>query len=289
MLAAVRALNRLEVVGETVRHALTSLAIVAPPWWRAVRLPAWKAREARRAAEERLPTTQAARTALTLTSGRDGWPWLSAVDHAEAARWGREGPAVAMLRRGWRQNAWWDGPRRPWRAADTSPPAARVISSPSEAEAHDARKHPTQWVGDNGHLTQTCDDTLPPLITHVATTIGPAADGAVRPRRPAARAQRGRRPRTQIVDPGLLDAELLVESPKHDGVERLGPTRLDSPWPARQGAGVEAPHCPIDGAQPRATGPAGTSSRSWTPAVENRGHAVLKVKCSRQACRPCPR
>jgi transposase len=32
ILAAVRALNRLEVVGETMRHALNTLAVVAPEW-----------------------------------------------------------------------------------------------------------------------------------------------------------------------------------------------------------------------------------------------------------------
>src|ERR687885_2090563 len=35
VLAAVRALNRLELVGETMRHALNSLALVAPDWLRA--------------------------------------------------------------------------------------------------------------------------------------------------------------------------------------------------------------------------------------------------------------
>src|SRR5918995_5862540 len=48
ILAAVRALNRIEVVGETMRHALNSLAIVAPTWLRAVSLPEWEARYARR-------------------------------------------------------------------------------------------------------------------------------------------------------------------------------------------------------------------------------------------------
>ena len=32
LLAAVRALNRIEVVGETLRYALNSLAVVAPEW-----------------------------------------------------------------------------------------------------------------------------------------------------------------------------------------------------------------------------------------------------------------
>jgi transposase len=39
ILAAVRALNRLEVVGEPLRHALNTLAVVAPEWLRAVSPP----------------------------------------------------------------------------------------------------------------------------------------------------------------------------------------------------------------------------------------------------------
>jgi transposase len=39
ILAAVRALNRIEVVGEAMRHALNTLAVVAPEWLRAVSHP----------------------------------------------------------------------------------------------------------------------------------------------------------------------------------------------------------------------------------------------------------
>ena len=44
ILAAVRALNRLEVVGEPWRHALNRLAVVAPAWVQAVSPPAWRDR-----------------------------------------------------------------------------------------------------------------------------------------------------------------------------------------------------------------------------------------------------
>jgi transposase len=63
ILAAVRALNRIEVVGETLRHALNTLAVVAATWLRAVSHPDWRHRYTRRAEDDRLPTTQAARTA----------------------------------------------------------------------------------------------------------------------------------------------------------------------------------------------------------------------------------
>jgi transposase len=287
ILAAVRALNRIEVVGETVRHALNSLAVVAPEWLRTVSPPAWRDRYARRAEDDRLPTTQAARTALTLTIGCDGWQLLAAVDHADTPRWVREVPAVAILRRVWIQNYCWDGTQLRWRDADNIPPAARFISSPYDLGAHYARKHTTQWVGYKVHLTETCEDDLPHLITHVETTSGPAADGAATPQIHAALQQRGLLPATHIVDTGFLDAALLVDSRANYEVDLLGPTRLDYHWQARAGAGFDAQHFPIDWDQKQATCPAGKTSTGWTPAVDNRGNPVIKVKFSTKDCRRC--
>jgi transposase len=287
ILAAVRALNRIEVVGETMRHALNTLAVVAPEWLRAVSSPDWRDRYMRRAEDDRLPTTQAARAALALTIGQDGWRLLAAIDDADTPPWLREVPAVAILRRVWMQNYWWDGAQLHWREADNIPPAAQFISSPYDPEAHYARKHTTQWVGYKVHLTETCDDDLPHLITNVETTIGPAADGAAPPQIHAALQQRDLLPRTHIVDTGFLDAELLVDSREDYGVELLGPTRLDYHWQARAGAGFDAQHFQIDWAQQHATCPAGKVSTGWTPAVDDRGNAVIKVKFSTKDCRRC--
>ena len=51
VLAAVRALTRLECVGETLRHALHVLAEVAPEWLRAWAQPEWVERYAHRVEE----------------------------------------------------------------------------------------------------------------------------------------------------------------------------------------------------------------------------------------------
>jgi transposase len=287
ILAAARALNQIEVVGETRRHALNTLAVVAPAWLRAVSDPEWQDRYARRAEDDRLPPTQAARAALTLIIGHDGWRLLAAIDHPEAPSWRREVPAVAILRRVWLQNYWWDGTQLRWREADNIPPAARFISSPDDAEAHDARKHTTQWVGYKVHLTETCEDDLPHLITHVDTTPGPTADGAATPQIHAALEQRGLLPSTHIADAGFLDADLLVDSRDDYGVDLLGPTRRDDHWQAREGAGFDAQHFQIDWDHHQASCPAGKTSLRWTPAVANRGKAVIKVKFSSKECRRC--
>jgi transposase len=67
----------------------------------------------------------------------------------------------------------------------------------------------------------------------------------------------------------------------------LGPTRLDYHWQAREGTGLDAQHVQIDGDQHHATCPAGKISTGWTPAVDHRGNAVIKVKCSTKDCRHC--
>jgi len=280
ILAAVRALNRIEGVGETLRHALNSLAIVAPLWLRAVSPLEWKDRYTRRAEDDRLPTTQAARTALTLTIGHDGWQLLAVIDHPDTPPWLREVPAMAILRRVWIQHYWWDGTQLRWREADNIPPAAPFLSSPDDLDAHDARQPTTQWVGYQAHLPETCEDDLPPLITHVDTTIGPASDGAAPPTIHAALQQRDLLPGPHIGGMGFLDADRFVKSRDGYGVDRLGPTRLDYHWHARAGAGFDAQHFQIDWDQQHATCPAGEPRISWTPAVDNRGNAVIKGTCS---------
>jgi transposase len=72
ILAAIRVLNRLELVGKTLRHALNSLAVVVPDWLRAQAPPEWFDRYGRRMENYHLPKTAAAPEALAATIGADG-------------------------------------------------------------------------------------------------------------------------------------------------------------------------------------------------------------------------
>jgi len=82
ILAAVRTLNRLERVGETMRHALNTLAEVAPHWLRAHAVPEWYERYGRRMENYRFPKAETARSELGATIGRDGVELL----HARSAQ-----------------------------------------------------------------------------------------------------------------------------------------------------------------------------------------------------------
>ena len=289
ILAAVRALNRIELVGETLRHALNDLAVVAPDWLRAVSQPTWVERYTRRAEDDRLPTGKEARAARALTIGADGDLLLVAIYAPAAPTWPRHVPAAETLRRVWVQNydhaGGPDAGRLRWRTDDEGiPPASIFVSSPYDQEAHYAKKNTTQWVGYKAHVTETCDDDLPPLITNVETTPGPAADGAVTPIIHARLKDKDLLPRLPIVGTGFLDASLLAERRRDDDVDLCGPTRADYHWQARAGEGFDAQSFRSDGECEQATCPEGRTSSGWTPAVDKYGNEVIKVKFSARDC-----
>ena len=76
VLTAVRAMNRLECVVETMRHALNCLALVAPEWLRRQSSEEWVSRYGHRVEDYRLPTTKAKREADAEVVGVDGWALL---------------------------------------------------------------------------------------------------------------------------------------------------------------------------------------------------------------------
>jgi transposase len=73
ILGAVKALNQLELVGETLRHARNVLATVAPEWLKPQVQPDWFERYAERLEDYRLPKDKSERDALSTTIGEDGY------------------------------------------------------------------------------------------------------------------------------------------------------------------------------------------------------------------------
>ncbi len=84
VLGAIRTLNRLECVGETLRHALNMLAVVAPDWLRVHSPSAWVDRYGPRVEEYRLPTSHVKRHAYAQLVGADGAQLLGAIYSATA-------------------------------------------------------------------------------------------------------------------------------------------------------------------------------------------------------------
>jgi transposase len=289
VLAAVRALNRLELVRAAMRHALDVLAEVAPGWLSVHARGDWVGRYQRRSDEERLPKGKEAQRALADQVGRDGAELLDAVSAADAPAWLPEVPAVEALRRIWVQNylRTEDGLR--FRTAeDGLPPSAQFVSSPHDADAHLGKKGSLCWIGYKVALTETCEDDTPNLITHVETTPAPTADGEVTPKVHEDLQEKGLLPAVHLVDTGFLDAELLVTSRQDYGVELLGPTRKDQRWQARADEGFGIEHFAVDFQRQKAVCPAGHESVEWVPRLDNRGNDSIYIRFSSADCGPCP-
>lgn len=147
ILAKIRAVNRLICVGEALRFALNSLAVVAGDWLLTHVEVEWLSRYGHRIEDARLPSSQAKRQELAETIGRDGARLLDAIFAATAPPLLRTIPAVDILRRIWVQNYWYEYGQLRWRTSEEIPPPALYISSPYDQEARYSKKRSTTWGG----------------------------------------------------------------------------------------------------------------------------------------------
>ena len=288
VLAKIRRLNRIEGVGETFRATLNALAVAAPEWLLGQMQESWVERYEHRVEDYRLPDGKQAREAYALVVGKDGKDLLEAIYDPKAPVWIREIPMVQTLRRVWLQQFFWEEGELRWRETDNRPAAGEGIDSPYDMEAHYAKKRDTSWVGYKVHLSETCDEQTPHLITQVETTPAPLSDLAALPHIHEALHQHDLLPERHIVDTGYVDAEAFVRSQSDYGVDLFGPTRDDYHWQAREETGFAAEQFVMDWQHECATCPAGKTSSSWTPAQDRRGNPVIKIKFAMQDCGPCP-
>ena len=159
-----------------------------------------------------------------MTIGADGRRLLQAVEGATALPWLWEIPAGKTPQQVWAEQ-YTDppGPLR-WRAVNERASAAEVIASPYDLEARYSTKREVQWVGYKVHLTETCDDDQPHLITQVMTTPATTPDCVMGPTIHHHLAQRDLLPSTHLLDGGYVDAELLVTAQTEHQIDVVGPT-----------------------------------------------------------------
>ena len=175
VLAAIRVLNRLELVAETLRAALNAVATVAPAWLQGLAPLAWYERYGTRIEDAKLPRDKADREAYAQMVGEDGFHFLDAVEAAEAPKEAQELPILESLRRTWQRHyertgdeamAEGGGAKRRvrFKANRELPPAAEGIESPYDADARYRHKRDTSWTGSMVHVSETCEPnrTAPP-------------------------------------------------------------------------------------------------------------------------------
>jgi transposase len=287
VLAAIRGMNRLERVIETLRAALAALATVAPEWVQANIPLEWVERYGPRAEDYRLPQQESKRTAYAEQVGVDGHVVLEALWSEVTARWLREIPVVETLRQVWIQNFMHVAGSVRWRDKDNLPPASRYLNSPYDTAARYSKKRDQTWLGYKVHLTETCDDTLPHVITHVETVAATTGDNDALPAIHEALEQAQLLPSTHLVDTSYVEAKRLVESRDDYGVDLFGPTPGNRWWQSQQGQGFDLTCFHIDWERQRACCPEGRWSSSWRSGIDHRGNEVVNIVFAKADCSQC--
>jgi transposase len=287
IVAAVRDLNRLELVGETLQHALNVLAQEASAWVRAQVTAAWVLRYGQRFADYRLPKGKHDRQQLAETIGRDGVHLLTQMYGVAAPAALRVLPAVETLRQVWVQQYYQESGVIRWRDAKNCPPASLRIASPDDLASRYSEKRGHYWRGYKVHLTETCDDEPPSIMTHVETTIAPDQDVTVVETMHHRLADQALLPTVHVVDGAYVSRAGLVGSQQDDQVTLMGPMRQDPSWQAHDPQAFDTSQCVIDWAQEVVTCPQGKQSRYWKPAPDLRGKPIIQVQFHKKDCTGC--
>jgi transposase len=177
VLAAIRVMNRLELVVETLRATLNELARNSPDWLKSVVLPGWFEKYSTRAEQSRLPRDDKARKEFAEQVAEDGYYLLKLIEEQkpELAKL----PEIEVLAKVWERHYLRSETGQViWVNSKDLPLAATAIESPYDVEAKHSSKRDIVWTGYKVHLSESCDETLPHVITNVHTTVATQQDVA---------------------------------------------------------------------------------------------------------------
>jgi transposase len=287
IVAAIRELNQLELVGETLRHALNSLAVVVPDWLRSQVPVEWFERYAERFDEFRLPKSTTERQTLSETIGQDGYTLLEMIYQSTTHAWLKEVPAVETLRRVWVQQYWIDDGQVKRRQPKNMPPVSDWIRSPYDTQARYGQKREHYWIGYKVHYSEVCDDDLPHVITQVETVPATQQDHHALVPIQADLAAKDLLPDQHLVDAGYMSAKRIIHSHEQHAVDLVGPIHIDPSWQARTEGGFDLSCFEIDWDHEVIICPAGQHSQQWYLAKDAQGEPIVQILFAAQTCQPC--
>ena len=291
ILGAVRDLNRLEVVGESVRAALNDLAVLAPEWLQQIAPEDWYARYGRRVEDYRLPSKKAERIAYAEQVGADGAYLLECLSKSKHAEAGFALSTVQTVQSLWsyhyKEVETEAGVVLRWKSnKELTVRETPCIESPYDTEVRYRRRCGTTWTGYIAHLSETCDDDSVHLVTHVMTTHARSHEAQCIEGIHDALIAKQLQPAEHYVDAAYVDA-LLLASEQNKGIETVGPARVDPSWQNRTEGAYSVDQFEIDWENEQVTCPQGKVSRQWKAHTRTSGDPYLHVTFRLKDCAAC--
>jgi transposase len=285
VIALVRTLSRIEMVGETLRAALEEIARISPAWVVPLLEPGWDERYGRKVETSRLVgrgSKKITAEKLAAQFGADGRTLLAAIDADRAAGWINRLPQVQLLRLVWEQQFEARAEvlvLKP--AADLAPSAERPVS-PYDPDVRYATKGDIRWEGSKVHLTESCDEDLPHLITDVHTTAATEQDATETTEIQDRLIARGLAPSEHLMDAGYPSGQNIAASTAR-GIALIAPVTVLTGRNSKVATFVPADF-EVDWDAGHARCPNGAVS--GPPRPQKSG--LITFKFPRHACTPCP-
>jgi transposase len=291
VLAAVRGLTRLELVTEAVRAALEEVARTAAHALAGLVDDDWGRRYGRPVRLGKNPTRPKTRMN---DAGADARRLL---EHLTAGFPGLlRGPRVQTLRQILLQNYHWDpAGRLRWRDdegdAGLPPSSVRIVSPYDPAARYSRRGQVTRWTGYLAHVTETCSDDGPNVITDVATMPATSADTAAVAGIHERLARRGLLPAEHLADGGYTSLVHMERAGRVHQVTLTGPLPGNPTAQHRDQRGYARDDFRIDYDRKEVTCPQGQVSRGWHgpyPTSSPDAAPLIVARFTRGQCQPCP-
>lgn len=289
VIASVRNLNRLELVGESLRSCLNRLAQVDPEWLGRVLPQSWIDRYSRRFDEWHLPKQEMQRQALAEQIGQDGMDLLTMLYSQAALSPLRSLKEVEIVRQIWLQQFYWDeADQVRLRDPKQTPQGAQLIQSPFDVEARYTHQvSGKRWLGYKTHWTETCDPDEPRIITHVLTTVATDQDVGVTQTIQRDLIAKNLAPQEHYLDAAYCSVDNLIASHEQT-IDLLAPLKVNPSWQARQAEGLDITQFHIDWQQQQVRCPQGVVSTTWSHSQDAHHNAVIHVRFPRKECQACP-
>lgn len=286
VLACVRRVNRVELVGETLRFCLNHLATLAPTWLASWVPDDWFKHYSHRFEQGRQPRGSVQERKLVERIGQDGRLLYERASREDAPRGVASSHALEVLRQCWLHNFFVEDDEIRWREAGTLAPSSLRIDSPYDLDAHYGSKGEGFWVGYKVHLTETCDEDLPHLVTMVETT--PAFENDIhRTQRVHAELKKADLvPEKHFVDAAYLDSGLIVSSQENFEIQLIGPVKRTSKNKLQRDR-FDISQFKVDWEKRVVLCPQGKESIDFRQDVY-RGEERFLVTWSRKECKACP-
>jgi transposase len=287
VIAAIRTLQRVEVVGEGLRRVLDDIAKMAPEWLLQQVTSDWFDRYGARIEMYRLPQAKSELAELQLQIGRDGFSLLEAIYSSEAPSWLREIPSVEIMGQIWEQQYYRENGEVKWRDKKKLPPFKELIVSPDDVEARNRTKRKTNWSGYAVHLTETHAENAPNIITNVETTPATTADAEMTGVIHQSLADKDLLPDEHLVDTAYVSVDHLLESQRDQNIDLIGPVGGGGSWQAKADKGFDVSFFVVDWEKQTLTCPKGKVSQNWHLRREKYGHDYFEIRFNPADCQVC--